>query len=95
MDHKHKKGSSVVAGLAGAVVGAAVGAAAVVLSDKNNRDKVKKEFNKVKKQGQAKVEELSDTVKDELDGVNKRVNQLKKQAETEVKNKKKDLKKKI
>ena len=62
-----KKGMSPAeAGIAGAVIGAAVGATAVALSDKKNRDKVEKEFNVLKKQGQkvysdikGKVEEFS------------------------------------
>jgi KaiC/GvpD/RAD55 family RecA-like ATPase len=61
----NKKGMNPVeAGIIGAAAGLAVGATAVALSSEENREKIGKEFNKVKEevgkavsQGQAAVEE--------------------------------------
>lgn len=51
-DDKNKGGvNPMVASLAGAALGAAVGAGAVILSDKKNREKLEKALEGLKKQG--------------------------------------------
>lgn len=50
-DDKNTAGNSVLAGLAGAAVGAAVGAGAIILSDKKNRKKLESALEGLKKQG--------------------------------------------
>lgn len=53
MANNSKKGgvNPMVASLAGAALGAAVGAGAVILSDKKNQEKLKKALDGLKKQG--------------------------------------------
>ena len=53
MANNGKKGgvNPMVASLAGAALGAAVGAGAVILSDKKNQEKLKKALDSLKKQG--------------------------------------------
>lgn len=62
------------AGILGAVIGVAVGAGAVTLSNEKNQKMIKDKFNDLKKQGQKvlsdmqdKAEELTATGKDKLD----------------------------
>lgn len=72
---KNKTGVQVAeAGILGAVIGAAVGAGAVALSNEKNQKMIKDKFNDLKKQGQKvlndmqnKAEELTATGKDKLD----------------------------
>jgi hypothetical protein len=51
--HKNKKGgmNPMVASLAGAAIGAAVGAGAIILSDEKNRKKLESALESLKKQG--------------------------------------------
>ena len=48
---KKDGGNAMIASLAGAALGAAVGAGAVILSDKKNQEKLKKALDGLKKQG--------------------------------------------
>lgn len=50
-DKKNGGVNPVMASLAGAALGAAVGAGAVILSDKKNQEKLKKALDGLKKQG--------------------------------------------
>ena len=66
------------AGILGAVIGAAVGAGAVALSNEKNQKMIKDKFNDLKKQGQKvlsdmqdKAEELTATGKGKVDAVKK------------------------
>lgn len=75
MTTKNNNGAQVAgAGILGAVIGAAVGAGAVALSNEKNQKMIKNKFNDLKKQGQKvlsdmqdKAEELTATGKDKLD----------------------------
>lgn len=58
-----------VASLAGAAVGAAVGAGAIILSDKKNREKLEKALEGLKKQGF----NVLDIVQKEADSVRKQI----------------------
>lgn len=76
---KNKTGVQVAeAGILGAVIGAAVGAGAVALSNEKNQKMIKNKFNDLKKQGQKvlsdmqdKAEELTATGKGKVDAVKK------------------------
>ncbi|KKS21230.1 MAG: hypothetical protein UU77_C0006G0017 [candidate division WWE3 bacterium GW2011_GWC1_41_7] len=48
--------------LLSALFGAAIGAAAVYLSDRKNREKVKTKWEELKDQGSEKIEEIKDKV---------------------------------
>src|SRR3972149_8272477 len=61
---EEKKGSSVGAALAGLAIGAAVGAAAVVLSDEKKRKAIKSKVDHLAKEGSKKVKELSEKAED-------------------------------
>jgi gas vesicle protein len=74
--------SPVAAGAVGAVVGAAVGATAVVLSEEKNRKAIGKEFNKIKE----KVEDMAS-------GVGDKAREVVSQGEKKVEEVKKDIKK--
>ena len=52
--------NTVMAGAVGAVVGAAVGAGAVALSNPKNRKFIKNKFDELKKQGQKVLTDLQD-----------------------------------
>lgn len=69
MAENSKKGSSLAAGVAGAVIGAAAAAAAIALSDEKNRKKaeailgdLQKEGNKIFKEISKKAMEIKDMV---------------------------------
>ena len=51
-------------GIVGAVIGAAVGAGAVALSNPKNRKFIKNKFDELKKQGQKAYSDLQDKVED-------------------------------
>ena len=76
---KNKTGVQVAeAGILGAVIGAAVGAGAVALSNEKNQKMIKDKFNDLKKQGQKvlsdmqdKAEELTTTGKGKVDAMKK------------------------
>lgn len=55
------------AGIVGAVIGAAVGAGAVALSNPKNRKFLNNKFNELKKQGQKVYSDLQDKVEDLTD----------------------------
>ncbi len=52
------------AGIVGAVIGAAVGAGAVALSNPKNRKFLKSKFNEIKKQGQKAYSDLQEKMED-------------------------------
>lgn len=60
----NKKMNPVAAGAVGAMVGAAVGAGAVMLSDPKNRKMIKNKFETLKKQGQKAYSDLQDKMED-------------------------------
>lgn len=72
---KNKNSAQVAgAGILGAVIGAAVGAGAVALSNEKNRKIIKNKFNDLKKQGQKvlndiqrEADELTATEKEKVD----------------------------
>ena len=76
---KNKNGAQVAgAGILGAVIGAAVGAGAVALSNEKNQKFIKNKFNDLKEQGQkvmndiqSKAEELTATGKEKVKEVKK------------------------
>ena len=78
---KNKSGAQVAgAGILGAVIGAAVGAGAVALSNEKNQKFIKNKFNDLKEQGQkvmndiqSKAEELTATGKEKVDYVKKEI----------------------
>lgn len=78
---KNKSGAQVAgAGILGAVIGAAVGAGAVALSNEKNQKFIKNKFNDLKEQGQkvmndiqSKAEELTATGKEKVDDVKKEI----------------------
>lgn len=58
---KNKNGAQVAgAGILGAVIGAAVGAGAVALSNEKNQKFIKNKFNDLKKQGQEVLSDMQD-----------------------------------
>jgi hypothetical protein len=58
---KNKNGAQVAgAGILGAVIGAAVGAGAVALSNEKNQKFIKNKFNDLKKQGQKVLSDMQD-----------------------------------
>ena len=65
----NKKTNGVMAG----VVGAVVGASAVVLSDEKNRNKIEKKFNELKKDGEKVYANLSKDSKDEIEKAKKSI----------------------
>lgn len=79
-----KNTGAVGVGIAGAVIGAAIGASAVALSDERNRKKIGKKFNEYKKEGQKIYSDLKGKVED-----------LTSKGEEKVKDAKKSLKKKL
>lgn len=86
---KNKSGAQVAgAGILGAVIGAAVGAGAVALSNEKNQKFIKNKFNDLKKQGQKvlsdmqdKAEELTATGKGKLE---EKVKQVKKEIKAKL-----------
>lgn len=69
-DNKKEGGvNPMIASLAGAAVGAAVGAGAIILSDKKNREKLEKALEGLKKQGF----NVLDIVQREADNVRKQI----------------------
>ena len=79
---KNKGMNPVEAGIAGAVVGAAVGATAVVLSEEKNRKMIGKKLNEYREQGQKVYSDLKE-----------KVEELSAQGEAKVEEVKKTLKK--
>lgn len=61
---EHKQGSVVGAVLTGLAIGAAAGAAAVVLSDEKKRKAIKTKVDQMAKEGSKKVRELSEKAED-------------------------------
>ncbi len=82
-DNNKKEGgvNPVIASLAGAAVGAAVGAGAIILSDKKNREKLEKALEGLKKQGF----NVLDIVQKEANNVRKQIEPTKDAVEKEVK----------
>lgn len=73
--------SPMIASLAGAAVGAAVGAGAIILSDKKNREKLEKALEGLKKQGF----NVLDIVQKEANNVRRQIEPAEKAVEKEVK----------
>jgi gas vesicle protein len=74
----NKKGMSPVeAGIIGAAAGIAVGATAVALSSKDNREKIGKGFDKVKKMGQEAYSDVKDKMEDVASEGQKKVEKAK------------------
>ena len=62
----NKKTSPIAAGVAGAIIGAGVAAAAaVVLKDKKNQQKVKEVLHKVKKHAKGYIEKVKENTADQ------------------------------
>lgn len=63
---KNKRGkmNTVIAGIAGAAVGAGATAAAIALSKKENRQKVKGALKNIKKKGDNATKKISEAVED-------------------------------
>jgi len=76
------------AGILGAVIGAAVGAGAVALSDEKNQKMIKDKFNDLKKQGQKVLSDMQDKA-EELTATGKG------KVEEKVKSVKKEIKAKL
>jgi gas vesicle protein len=70
--------NAVGAGIVGAIVGAAVGAGAVVLSDEKNRKKIGKKFNEYKKDGQKIISDVRGKMDDMASQGEKKVKEAKK-----------------
>ncbi|WKZ25681.1 MAG: hypothetical protein QY322_04880 [bacterium] len=80
---KNKTGVQVAgAGILGAVIGAAVGAGAVALSNEKNQKFIKNKFNDLKKQGQKVISDMQDKAEELTtagkEKVEKKVNAVKK-----------------
>lgn len=77
-----------IASLAGAAVGAAVGAGAIILSDKKNRKKLEEALDGLKKQGFDVLDIVSreaKTVRNKLEGANKKIAKLKPKLKSKTK----------
>jgi gas vesicle protein len=75
----NKKGMSPVeAGIIGAAAGIAVGATAVALSSKDNREKIGKGINKVKEMGQEAYSDVKGKMEDVASEGQKKVEKAKK-----------------
>lgn len=83
---KNKNGAQVAgAGILGAVIGAAVGAGAVALSNEKNQKFIKNKFNDLKKQGQKVLSDMQDKA-EELTATGKgKVEEKVKQVKKEIK----------
>ena len=71
--------------LIAAVTGAVIGAGAVVLKDKKNRDKIQQAFNKTKDQAKDKIEKIQQFAEDKKDEAEKMVDEKKEDAQQGVK----------
>ncbi len=80
-DKKDGGVNPMIASLAGAAVGAAVGAGAIILSDKKNREKLEKALEGLKKQGF----NVLDIVQKEANNVRNQIGPAEKAIEKEVK----------
>lgn len=80
-DKKEEGVNPMIASLAGAAVGAAVGAGAIILSDKKNREKLEKALAGLKKQGF----NVLDIVQKEANKVRDQIEPAKEAVEKEVK----------
>ena len=80
-DKKDGGVNPMIASLAGAAVGAAVGAGAIILSDKKNREKLEKALEGLKKQGF----NVLDIVQKEAKNVRKQIAPAEEAIEKEVK----------
>lgn len=81
----NKKGVNPAAvGLAGIVIGAAAGAAAVALSDKENRKKLQKTVKDLKTEGSKRLDEWKATAKDLEEGAKKQLARAKTNSEPET-----------
>lgn len=75
-----KKGSSLAAGVAGAVIGAAAAAAAIALSDEKNRKKAESILKDLQKQGNKVLKEISRKAMDLKDMAEKALPEAKEQS---------------
>lgn len=91
MANDHQKGgvNPVSVGLAGMIIGAAAGAAAVALSDDRNRKKLQKTATQLKTEGSKRLkewkenaEDLKETTEGKLDEAKKKLGKDTKQAES-------------
>lgn len=76
------------AGVLGAVIGAAVGAGAVALSNDKNQEAIKNKFEALKKQGQKVLNDLQSEAKEQMASGKEKV-------EVKVASVKKDIKSKL
>lgn len=72
-DDNKKSVNPVSVGLAGMVIGAAAGAAAVALSDEKNRNKLQKTVNNLKKEGSKRLDDWKSKAQELESGAKKQI----------------------